>query len=151
MQVVIREAGPEDLSDDQRLMFDLITEGGVAYDTPFSSETLMRLFIAGETTFSELVYTAGMKVMARFAIFASEPWAREVDALLFATDSRRECDAQRPDTIAAMCADGVEGACDSERTYPERDVEKVAEACEMVPYLIFCDPEDPPPFDPPET
>jgi len=65
----------------------------------------------------------------------------------FTDHLERACDSRQEELLSEACAAGDSEACQLVDNLDQLDPAIVAEACELTPYMLFCDPEDPIPWE----
>ncbi len=154
MQELLKAGDENSLDPRQSKMLEAF-EGPVVIDetVEFDSSSLSTLFVRGETTLDSLRSSAGLREVLRFSTTMALMYSTEAAnwTTQFGEPLRRECEAQEPEALEAFCDRGNESACRAFEIFPGRDLALIAEACEQVPYILACKPENPPPWDPPEA
>ena len=121
------------------------TVSGVTH-TPVRSSTVEPRVATLEEfrqTVGRLEYINYMRTMA--GLFEPE---RSIDLNQRFTDHlERACDSRQEELLSEACAAGDSEACQLVDNLDQLDPAIVAEACELTPYMLFCDPEDPIPWE----
>jgi len=151
MQQIIREDGAEALDEQQTTMFTALQEPTVIDFGISYVDYLGPAYTPGETTMAELRRDAGLLEVLDFSSLVADLWDAEWLALDYRIPLEEECDANNSSALASICDRGVSEACRDQEKYADRDLEAIAEACALAPYLAPCEPENPPPFYPPDV
>jgi hypothetical protein len=155
MQRVLRTGGEVALEDEHETLLRAFSEPigfPEVSDLRWDHRWLEDSFIAGQTEWIELVYAGGLQVANQYANVLSDAWSSE---------DRLESQPNYADHLVLQCEfleiEAIEELCSSERDslardracrdlekIPDRDLAVIAQACEDLPYLMVCEPENPP-------
>ncbi len=150
MQSQIR-AGAE-LSPAQQSLLDAISTDSIS-STPdgldYVPQRIPGLFEPGVTTIDELRQGAGVGEVGRLANYYRRLNDIDIsDTTVYYDDSLNgHCDSFFEEDIRAACEAGDGTSCFRVNRIERRDFDIIAEACELAPYMLLCEPEDPPPYD----
>jgi len=148
MQQIIREDGVDALDERQTTMFTALQEPTVLGTLGISYvDYLGPAYTPGQTTMADLRQEAGLLEVLDFSLLASQLW----DDRRYEDPLKEECDANNVGALETICARDVSEACRDLLKYEDRDKAAIAEACALAPYLAPCEPENPPPFYPPNV
>jgi len=153
MQRVIREDGVDALDEQQTTMFTALQEPTVLGIGITYVDYIGPAYTPGQTTMADLRRDAGLLDVFRFNSLAADLWEDERSSLSrrYNETMKEECDANNVGALETICArDGTE-ACRDLLKYEDRDNAAIAEACALAPYLAPCEPENPPPYYPPNV
>jgi len=153
VQRIIREDGVDALDEQQRTMFDALQEPTVVNEYGISYvEYLEPAYTPGETTMADLRRDVGLLEVLDYSALVADLWddERTVLSRRYGRALRGECEANNVGALESICArtDNPESCRDFD-TYKDRDLEAIAEACALAPYLAPCEPENPLTYYPP--
>ncbi len=150
LQDTVRNEGVGALTRDQEIMLRALEEetriNGFTH-TPVHS---VGAFTPGDTTVDQFVRTTGIREFLRYTLLVNEIVGFErIFEMVPDTGFHLffECDARASDLLNTLCDDGDGEACRRLEQAATRDLDRIAGACELTPYLLFCDMEDRPPLD----
>lgn len=150
VQDLIKEGNQAELTDNQLLVVAALEETVSFGPAEFTPDRTTSVVTPGETSlvgFREGVgmgeYIDFMRTIGFGIGFedGSQQSTLFTDQLLMACDSRQE------EFLSEACAAGDSEACRLVDNLDQLDPAIVAEACELTPYMLFCDPEDPIPWE----
>ncbi|MGI9608112.1 MAG: hypothetical protein ACR2P0_18420 [Acidimicrobiales bacterium] len=146
MQLIIRESGEGALTEPHSTMRQALRERTIIAEfAEFDPKHIAPHYVPGVTTMSELRQNAGMFQVLDYSNLIGILFERDVLELRYDEPLRQECNALETLGLQGFCDGGSTFACDELERFPDRDLELIAEACALAPYLLPCDPDDPPP------
>lgn len=138
------------VSRDHRNMVNALTQPLDTATARFTHMRRAKLVVPGETTLSEFRQATGLLEYIDYMSNAAGDATRERSQELLQRFDRQlqiACEAHEEEFLSEACAAGDSEACRLVDNLDQLDPAIVAEACELTPYMLFCDPEDPIPWE----
>ncbi len=150
MQAEARSLGPENVTDEYALRLRGLEEEIRIGSFTHSPAHSVGRFQPGETTIEQLTTSVGLREFISYMLTITEDIDLSEAASIGAQhkpDILYECDARASNLLSFLCDDGDGEACRRLEQAATRDPARIAGACELTPYLLFCDMDDRPPLD----
>ena len=152
MQDLLAQGDEQGLSEYQSALLSTLstdepTEMG---DAEFVPQRTSTAFEPGVTTVDELLLEAGVREVQLLGLFLSLSFDNDQQGTLierYDDSLNGHCDSFFEEDIRAACEAGDGTSCFRVNRIERRDFDIIAEACELAPYMLLCEPEDPPPYD----
>ncbi len=152
MQRLLTAGETASLNDYQSTLLSLLStsEPTTIDGATFTPQRVSTVFEAGTATVQDLLEQAGVREVQLLALFLALSFydERESQFIERYDDSLNgHCDSFFEEDIRAACEAGDGTSCFRVNRIERRDFDIIAEACELAPYMLLCEPEDPPPYD----